>query len=43
MIDKETLRRIVKLQREEISLFDPGIDREDLLSMDLDVPFAIIL
>jgi len=43
MIDKETLRRVVKLQREEILLFDPGIEREDVTKLKLDVPFALIL
>ncbi|MBS3154901.1 ATP-binding protein [Candidatus Woesearchaeota archaeon] len=43
MIDKETLRKLVRLQREEISLFDSGIEREDILKLDLNVPFAVIL
>ncbi|MBI2669013.1 ATP-binding protein [Candidatus Woesearchaeota archaeon] len=43
MIDKETLRKVVRLQREEIALFDSGIEREDVSSIDLNVPFALIL
>ncbi len=43
MIDKETLRRVVRLQRDELSLFDSGIEREEISRIDLDVPFAIIL
>ncbi len=43
MIDKETLRKIVKLQREELSLFDEGIAREEIGEIDINVPFAIIL
>ncbi len=43
MIDKETLRKVVKLQREELLLVDSGIEREDILSIDLNVPFALIL
>ncbi|MBI3031926.1 ATP-binding protein [Candidatus Woesearchaeota archaeon] len=43
MIDKETLRRLVRLQREEMALFDLGIEREDISTIDLNVPFALIL
>ncbi len=43
MIDKEILRRVVRLQKEEISLFDLGIEREEISSIDLDVPFVIVL
>ena len=43
MIDKETLRKAARLQREELSLFDKGIEREDISNIDLNVPFAIIL
>jgi predicted AAA+ superfamily ATPase len=40
---KEDLRRIVKLQKEELSLFEEGIPREDLPEIDISLPFAIIL
>src|SRR3989338_4906146 len=43
MIDKETLRKVARLQREELLLFDKGIKREDVTKLDLDVPFALIL
>lgn len=41
MIDKETLKRVTKLQREELLLFEEGIERED--KIELNVPFAIVL
>jgi len=43
MIDKETLRRVVKLQREELLLFDSGVEREDVAKLNLNLPFALIL
>jgi len=43
MIDKETLRRVVRLQREELLLFEAGIEREDTNKIELNAPFAIIL
>jgi|SRR3989344_200461 len=43
MIDKETLRRVVKLQRKELSLFEAGIEREDKNKIELNIPFAIVL
>jgi hypothetical protein len=43
MILKETLRSIVNSQREELSLLDEGVKREELETIDLDIPFAIIL
>ena len=43
MIDKEVLRRVIKLQREELSLFESGIEREDTNKIELNAPFAIVL
>lgn len=43
MILKETLRKIVKSQRENLSLYDEGIGRECIHNMDLNVPFALVL
>jgi len=43
MIDKETLRRVVRLQREELLLFEAGIEREDINKIELNIPFAIVL
>jgi len=43
MIDKETLRNVVKIQREELLSFDPGVEREDTTKIKLNVPFAIVL
>ncbi len=43
MIDKETLRKIVRLQREELLLFDEGVSREESVDIDINVPFAVIL
>jgi predicted AAA+ superfamily ATPase len=40
---KETLRGIVKSQRDELSLFDRGIERELYSQIDLDVPLALVL
>ena len=43
MMDKETLRRVVRLQREELLLFERGVEREDTDKIELDAPFAIVL
>jgi len=43
MIDKESLRKVVSLQRKELEMFEPGIEREDIKEIDMDVPFAVIL
>ncbi|MEK6855559.1 MAG: ATP-binding protein [Nanoarchaeota archaeon] len=43
MIDKESLRRVVKLQREELKMFEKGILREGFKEIDIDVFFAVIL
>src|SRR3989344_5434676 len=43
MIDKETLRRVVRLQREELLLFEAGIEREDINKIELNTSFAIVL
>jgi len=43
MILKETLRVIVKSQREEIITLNKGVKREELKEIELDVPFALIL
>lgn len=43
MILKETLRNIIKSQREELSLYEEGVEREKIRQMDLDVPFAIVI
>lgn len=43
MILKETLRTIVRAQREELALFEYGVERERLEELDIEIPFAIIL
>jgi len=43
MLLKETLRGIVKSQKEEFSSLDFGIEREKLKDIDLKLPFALIL
>lgn len=43
MIDKETLRKVVKSQREELSLFEQGIEREEINEIDLNLPLALVL
>ncbi len=43
MIDKETLRKVVKIQREELSLFELGVHREESDKIKIDIPFAVIL
>ncbi|MBI2451589.1 ATP-binding protein [Candidatus Pacearchaeota archaeon] len=43
MILKETLRKIVRSQKEELVLFEEGIERERLREIDLNIPFAIVL
>jgi len=43
MINKETLRKIVNLQRDELEMFEQGIEREDVNQIDMNVPFAVIL
>lgn len=43
MIDKETLRKIVKLQRQELESSDLGISRDELNRIETNIPFAIIL
>lgn len=43
MIDKETLRRVVNLQRDELRMFEQGTEREDADKININVPFAIIL
>ena len=43
MIDKETLRRVARLQREELLLFEAGVEREDTNKIGLNTSFAIIL
>ena len=43
MILKEKLREIVKSQRIELSLFEKGIEREELKEIDVNIPFALVL
>lgn len=43
MILKETLRSVVKSQREELSLFDRGIEREAYPPIQLNIPLALVL
>lgn len=43
MILKETLRKIVKSQRENLSLYGEGIGRDCIRNMDLNVTFALVL
>jgi len=43
MILKETLRNIIKSQRDELLLYDEGVEREKIRQIDLDVPFAIVI
>jgi hypothetical protein len=43
MILKETLRTVVKSQREELISLNKGISREELKEIKTDVPFALIL
>jgi hypothetical protein len=43
MLLKSTLKSIVKSQRDELSSFDYGIEREKLSQIDLKAPFALII
>lgn len=43
MILKETLRKVIRAQREELSKFEYGTEREELGKIELNVPFAIIV
>jgi len=43
MILKETLRNIIKSQRDELLLYDEGVEREKIRQIDLGVPFAIVI
>ena len=43
MILKETLRVIVKSQRDSISSLDAGVKRESLNQIDFEVPFALVV
>lgn len=43
MILKETLRNIVRIQRQDLLSADNGIEREKLDEIKIDIPFAIIL
>lgn len=43
MIDKESLRKVVRLQREELKIFEQGVLREELEKIDINVFFAVIL
>lgn len=43
MITKETLKEIIKVQKEEIEQFEKGIEREKAKEIRLDIHFAIIL
>lgn len=43
MILKETLRKVVKAQREELASYEYGTVREMLGGITLDVPFAVVI
>jgi predicted AAA+ superfamily ATPase len=43
MILKETLRNIVKAQREDLASYEYGTEREMLGEIELDIPFAIVI
>ena len=43
MINKETLRNVVKLQRKELLQFEIGIEREEISKIDINTHFAVIL
>lgn len=43
MILKENLRRIARVQREELQALDYGVERELLRNIDLNQPFALVL
>ncbi len=43
MILKETLRNIVKIQRENLGLAEASVEREALKQIDIKIPFAIVL
>jgi predicted AAA+ superfamily ATPase len=43
MINKEILRNIVKIQKEELNQFEAGIQREERSEIDITIPFAVIL
>jgi predicted AAA+ superfamily ATPase len=43
MILKETLKNIVKTQRQNLALYDCGVPREALESIDMNTPFAVVL
>ncbi len=43
MIDKETLRILIRIQREELAKYDIGIEREEREKIDIHIPFAIII
>ena len=43
MILKETLRRIVQSQRQELAISKEEVKREKLKEIDINIPFAIVL
>lgn len=43
VILQETIRQVVRSQREELESLEPGIEREALRDVPLDIPFAVIL
>lgn len=43
MILKETLRAIVRAQKEELALFEYGIERESLKEIHIELPFATVI
>lgn len=43
MILKETLKNIVKIQRENLDLTEASVEREALKQIDIKIPFAIVL
>ena len=43
MMLKETIRKIVRSQREDLALFEKGIKRERLKEIEVNIPFAIVL
>ncbi len=43
MMLKETLRSVVKSQKSELSLFEDGIEREELDKVKIDLPFVLVV
>src|SRR3989338_11173071 len=43
MMLKETLRNVVKMQRESLNLAEASVEREALKQIEMKIPFAIVL